>query len=345
MIFDSDYYPTITGDCPMAFYYEDINDNDSDENYSTVGFESMDEFDGLQYVFCRNYGPGAASLVDQRALRITTNTGRGRITGKASLADDPDNSGITVYTSTGQKGYTGSNGDYSLMNAELGGVNMAFLKKGYFPRILDGIEVGPYTITRASDVELEPAPVPADLTAEGFADNIVITWETPDPSVTGYNVYRDEFENGTFRKLNEEPLTDTTYTDVGLEPDQYYWYYAEAVYENAVSKASAADSAKLNPVGADEPAENLPGNFALRQNYPNPFNPKTVIKYELPVSSHVKLEIFNLMGQTVETLIDGQQPAGYKSITWDGSGVASGIYFYKLSAGGRTFTRRMTLLK
>jgi len=89
----------------------------------------------------------------------------------------------------------------------------------------------------------------------------------------------------------------------------------------------------------------LPSDFALVGNYPNPFNAQTVIEYQLPMSSTVKLEVYNLLGSRVTTLVNGQQEAGYKSITWDASEVSSGIYFYKLTAGNYIETRRMMLVK
>jgi hypothetical protein len=89
----------------------------------------------------------------------------------------------------------------------------------------------------------------------------------------------------------------------------------------------------------------LPSAFALSGNYPNPFNASTVIGYELPVSGHVKLEVYNLTGQKLATLIDTEQEAGYKSVTWDASEVSSGLYFYKLTAGHFNETRRMMLVR
>jgi hypothetical protein len=89
----------------------------------------------------------------------------------------------------------------------------------------------------------------------------------------------------------------------------------------------------------------VPSEFALVNNYPNPFNASTVIEYQLPVSSSVKLEIYNLLGNKVETLLDTQQEAGYKSVIWDASEVSSGVYFYKLTAGDFTETKRMMLVK
>jgi hypothetical protein len=89
----------------------------------------------------------------------------------------------------------------------------------------------------------------------------------------------------------------------------------------------------------------LPTHYALSQNYPNPFNAKTIVNYQLPVDSHVKLEVYNTLGQKVATLVNGKQQAGYRSVTWDASKVSSGFYFYKLTAGDYTEARRMILVK
>jgi len=89
----------------------------------------------------------------------------------------------------------------------------------------------------------------------------------------------------------------------------------------------------------------IPSQFALSGNYPNPFNASTVISYELPTDSHVRLEVYNISGQKVATLVDGQQEAGYRSVTWEDSQAASGVYFYKLTAEDFTEVKRMTLLR
>ena len=85
--------------------------------------------------------------------------------------------------------------------------------------------------------------------------------------------------------------------------------------------------------------------IVLFNNYPNPFNPRTTIYYSLPKSGKVQLSIYDLKGYEVARLIDGEQPAGYRQVTWDASEVASGIYFYRLTAGDFVLTRKMVLLK
>ncbi len=94
----------------------------------------------------------------------------------------------------------------------------------------------------------------------------------------------------------------------------------------------------------------LPTVFAVHQNYPNPFNPETVIKYELPKSSEVKLVIYNLLGQEVRTLLREKVEAGRHQVVWNGmnnSGhrVASGIYIYRFEAGNYSRIMKMILLK
>lgn len=89
----------------------------------------------------------------------------------------------------------------------------------------------------------------------------------------------------------------------------------------------------------------IPTQFALQGNYPNPFNASTTINYQLPTTSDVKLEVYNLLGRNVATMVDERQQAGYRSVIWDASEVSSGLYFYKLTAGEFTETRRMMLVK
>jgi hypothetical protein len=89
----------------------------------------------------------------------------------------------------------------------------------------------------------------------------------------------------------------------------------------------------------------LPTVTELHHNHPNPFNVSTVIGYELPTDTYVRLEIYNLFGQKVATVVDGQQEAGYRWVTWENSELASGVYFYKLTAGDFTEVKRMSLLK
>jgi hypothetical protein len=96
--------------------------------------------------------------------------------------------------------------------------------------------------------------------------------------------------------------------------------------------------------------DQLPYTFELSQNYPNPFNPTTNIRFSLPKSGHARLDIYNILGRRVTTLVDEDLPAGHKLITWygkdyQGNVVAGGVYFYSLKAGDFTETKKMILMK
>ncbi len=131
----------------------------------------------------------------------------------------------------------------------------------------------------------------------------------------------------------------------------------------------AVDSTKITPVGAsvawiqdgtlptwftikslvdvegDEEAASLPKSYSLSQNYPNPFNPVTEIKFALPRSVDIRLEVFNVLGQKVATLADGRCDAGEHTVIWNASRQASGVYLYRLTAGEFVETKKMLLLK
>jgi len=97
-------------------------------------------------------------------------------------------------------------------------------------------------------------------------------------------------------------------------------------------------------------ADVTPENYALQQNYPNPFNSQTMIEYQLPEPGLVTLDIYNILGQRIASLLHGRQPAGSYSVVWDGKtdaglDAASGIYFYRLESGSFTQTHKMVLLK
>jgi hypothetical protein len=85
--------------------------------------------------------------------------------------------------------------------------------------------------------------------------------------------------------------------------------------------------------------------FQLYQNYPNPFNPATTLDFSLPKKAFVRLTIFNLLGQHIATLIEGEKDAGVHHFIWDAKNFPSGTYFYRLQAGNFMETKKLLLLK
>ncbi|MBD3168341.1 MAG: T9SS type A sorting domain-containing protein [candidate division Zixibacteria bacterium] len=142
------------------------------------------------------------------------------------------------------------------------------------------------------------------------------------PGTYGYIAYCSE---------DYPDIMDSTYFDFTVLPGRHFDYNSWECYGWGVS-----------PEGFEE---SLPKEFKLYQNYPNPFNSTTEIAFDTPVESEARIEIYNIAGQRVETVVDRMFPAGEHAIYWDASGYSSGVYFYRLSAGDKVFTRRMTLLK
>jgi glucuronoarabinoxylan endo-1,4-beta-xylanase len=98
-------------------------------------------------------------------------------------------------------------------------------------------------------------------------------------------------------------------------------------------------------VGVKESNAQLPAAYELLQNYPNPFNPRTVVGSRLPVVSNVKLVIYDLLGREVAVLVNERRAAGSYQDAFDGSGLSSGIYIYRLTAGTFVQSRKMVLIK
>jgi hypothetical protein len=129
------------------------------------------------------------------------------------------------------------------------------------------------------------------------------------------------------------PATTYTFTTyVGVYPDEK-WDSASVTYTKVeLGKGSSQDKETQR-------------EFSLRGNFPNPFNPTTMIRYSLPEDTHVRLEVFNLLGQSVAVLADGVQNAGDHEATFDATDLSSGIYFYRITAGSVIETRKLILQK
>ena len=121
------------------------------------------------------------------------------------------------------------------------------------------------------------------------------------------------------------------------------------LHQGAVARAMTDESGYFALPLASLGGPALPQGFALGQNYPNPFNPSTVIPYQLPTATHVRLDVFNVLGQHVATLVDAERQAGFHAAKWDatdaaGQAMAAGVYLYRLTVGGGQQTQRMVLI-
>jgi methionine-rich copper-binding protein CopC len=172
--------------------------------------------------------------------------------------------------------------------------------------------------------QMTPEPKPDLAAGTGPVANLV--FEVEDPAVTEVTLEAVEMRN----------------------PGHFLAFVYHDFDENGVPH-SRVEQPEFEPVTvalSGAPASNgLPTSFELAQNYPNPFNPTTTIGFALPQPSHVRLSVYNILGQQVETLIDQDMPAGNHNVEWEASRYSSGIYFYRLEADGFTDTHKMAFIK
>ncbi|MCP4633074.1 MAG: T9SS type A sorting domain-containing protein [candidate division Zixibacteria bacterium] len=136
------------------------------------------------------------------------------------------------------------------------------------------------------------------------------------------------------------------WTFVGTAPNNYM---AGCCFEFVFTTEWGRGDGNQNYWGAGEWGERdgpiVPSSNSLGQNYPNPFNAETTIPFDLTATGKVKLGIYNLHGQLVETLVDDYKEAGHHEVNFDASTLSSGVYFYKLQIGSFVTTKKMNLLK
>ncbi len=188
---------------------------------------------------------------------------------------------------------------------------------------------------------------PKGLMASSGDTSIDLLWNAiPDEDFRYYTLYRGTESGFTPDSSNLLGTTiDTVFSDIKVYRDSTYYYVVSAL-DFAGNESEHSNEVSCTFVGLHVTrAGGLPKDFSLSQNYPNPFNPVTEIKYALPRDSYVRLKVFNILGEEVTTLVDGEQKRGYKTVRWDAENVASGIYLYRLQAGNFTSVKKMILLK
>jgi hypothetical protein len=194
---------------------------------------------------------------------------------------------------------------------------------------------------------LDFSPPPTATTVQAFdgrpvESGIELSWQIEsDDIIDGYQIYRSEGGRAA-RRVNTAGLISPDvyeYTDGGVEPGNTYTYTLVVVLD---------DGSEIPSPDIEVAVDAL--TLALDQNVPNPFNPTTSISFTLPAAQRVTLSVFDVNGRLVRTLVDNDLLGGFKQYQWDGTDAAgveasSGVYFYRLTAGKRTLTRKMVLLK
>jgi hypothetical protein len=196
------------------------------------------------------------------------------------------------------------------------------------------------TILRA--VEITTAVFITGFRADANEKDIVLSWSLlSDERIDGFELYRSGARSASERLLNDHPIEATvrSYVDETTLPGERYRY-------TLVVLSAESGQVRSAPVEASRSSLTL----RLFQNAPNPFNPVTSIRYSIPRTSHVTLRIYSPAGRHVRTLVERDVGAGTHIAEWNGvneagTPVASGVYFYRLTALGFRQTKKMVLLK
>jgi hypothetical protein len=191
--------------------------------------------------------------------------------------------------------------------------------------------------------------IPVELTsftAKYLNDEVVLNWQTAtETNNSGFEIERSQkskvknqmdwtqisFVEG--RGTTTE-ITNYIYMDKITEPGQYTYRLKQIDFDGSSTYSQVVEVNISSPI-----------DFVLYQNYPNPFNPTTTIKFALPVESRVKINVFNSLGQLVETIMDNEMESGYHEVNFNASRLASGVYLYQLQAQDYVSVKKMLLIK
>ncbi|MEK6650364.1 MAG: T9SS type A sorting domain-containing protein, partial [Bacteroidota bacterium] len=186
--------------------------------------------------------------------------------------------------------------------------------------------------------------------ATGIGTNAGVQWAAAS-GATGYHVQISADSTFATTLVNDSSLTGAVRTSNGLAANTTYFWRVRAKNAALTSWWTGYWKFRTGGTTSVEGDAAVPHTFALFQNHPNPFNPSTEIRFDIPARSIVRLSVYNMLGQKVATLVDGELAAGFHTATWQG-GMASGVYLYRLEAistdgsiGGFVDVKRMVLVR
>ena len=207
-----------------------------------------------------------------------------------------------------------------------------------------GLVVMSETMAGMSEDNLVPM-APTGIMASVTSSDVTLTWDDPvDADFDYFAVYRSTTQG--FDPTTMAPMATTTEPTV-VDGDVVVgttYYYQIAAYDFNGNQGEFSDEVQANVSVANEEL-GLPTDYALHQNYPNPFNPTTTITFDVPAVSDINVAVYDLLGRQVRTLVNTTKEAGRHQVSFDASGLTSGLYIVRMRTGDRVFERSVVLMK
>jgi hypothetical protein len=242
------------------------------------------------------------------------------------------------------------NGNYHRMLAP-GVYSFQFTAEGHYPKTINNVVVNNFQTT-VLNVQLIPNLIPVELiafNADVVKNNVKLNWKTiTETNNMGFEVERAPSKSppkgetfGEWESIGFVSGLGTTtelhsysFIDLNVFPGFYQYRLKQIDFDGSFTYSDIIE------VEVESPLE-----FLLEQNYPNPFNPSTNIKYSVPADGNVSLKVYDILGKEVSTLVDEFKQAGTFDVTFDGSSLSSGVYYYRLTSGEMTTTKKLMLTK
>lgn len=336
-IFSTETRPATWNACEILYLYKRIDMPD----LCTVGIESPTETVAVQTVYNGYYAASAWRIGPGAAIRFSTRAGAeyGSLNGQVTLHPAGDASSANLWIG-GRILHPAANGLFTVDSLLTGTYHAVVTDAGY--------ERAGATVTIENNAaanqsfEIWRLDPPRDLTALVQGSTVDLSWSSP---IATHSAHLDAFNRyAVFRDgILIEETTDTFFANTAV-PIGHYVYSVIAIYDGGASAAS--NSVDVDVVTAVENDVNgMPADFALLPCYPNPFNPSTNVRFDVPRTASVVVEVRDLLGRHVTNLAHSEMAAGRYSMPWDCRNCGSGIYWIVMQADGFTAVRKAILLR
>jgi len=198
-----------------------------------------------------------------------------------------------------------------------------------------------------SVIDTTAPAIPQNLSVTPSDSTITLNWNANNElDSIYYRIYMDTLASPTTVIDSTNSSTDTTIVIDRLSENDTYYFRITAV-DLSGNESGFSNEVHVTPVGIENKDEFLvlPKKYKLEQNYPNPFNPSTTVKYGIPEQSNIKIEIFNMLGQSVGVLVNAEKSAGFYETTWNATNLPSGVYLISIRAEGLSSQKNFTQVK